>query len=155
MGKSEPPKVSIGMRVALVYQLERIEWLIRIDYTEFKEIRKEWKARKKEEEQRRKQAEEVDRQRAAQAQNGGPEIAESTSSSYAPGRPVQLPPIAYQQSGQYPPSQGAVPQQALPTDYSPNSHMYPAPGGYQPQSPYGYNQRELASSVRDTNSWGC
>ena len=77
--------------------------------TEFKEIRKEWKARKKEEEAQRKAAEEAERQRqaqaqaaaqaAAQAQNGGPDpqAAEGQGTpSYPTGRQVQLPPIGYQ-----------------------------------------------------------
>jgi hypothetical protein len=102
---------------------------------EFKEIRKEWKARKKEEDQQRKAAEEADRQRhaqaaaaAAQAQNGGPDPQGpegQASSSYAPGRQVQLPPIGYQ-PGQY----SAAP------DYSPTNHIYPTNYQQQPASPY-------------------
>ncbi|KAI0022023.1 hypothetical protein F4780DRAFT_778038 [Xylariomycetidae sp. FL0641] len=124
---------------------------------EFKEIRKEWKARKKEEEQQRKAAEEAERQRqtqaaaaaAAQAQNGSgdPQAGDAGQSapSYTASRQVQLPPIGYQPS-QYPaPPSATVPQQPLP-EYSPTSHMYG--GNYQPASPYApqgqqmYNQRE-------------
>ncbi|KAI1486158.1 hypothetical protein F5X96DRAFT_673929 [Biscogniauxia mediterranea] len=124
---------------------------------EFKEIRKEWKARKKEEEQQRKAAEEAERQRqaqaaaaaAAQAQNGGadPQGADAGQAppSYTASRQVQLPPIGYQPT-QYPaPPSATVPQQPLP-EYSPTNHMYG--GNYQPASPYGpqgqqmYSQRE-------------
>ncbi|KAI1502330.1 hypothetical protein F5X99DRAFT_408284 [Biscogniauxia marginata] len=123
---------------------------------EFKEIRKEWKARKKEEEQQRKAAEEAERQRqaqaqaaataAAQAQNGGadPQGGDAVQPpSYPASR--QLPPIGYQPT-QYPaPPSATVPQQPIP-EYSPTNHMYG--GNYQPASPYGpqgqqmYNQRE-------------
>ncbi|KAI1432741.1 hypothetical protein GGR50DRAFT_672939 [Xylaria sp. CBS 124048] len=118
---------------------------------EFKEIRKEWKARKKEEDQQRKAAEEQDRQRhaqstavAVQAQNGSadPQGAESgqPASSYSSR---QLPPIAY--GPQYPPSTGSVPPQPL-TQYSNSGHIYA--DNYQPSPPYGgqgqqmYNQRD-------------
>ncbi|KAI1268538.1 hypothetical protein F5Y18DRAFT_233866 [Xylariaceae sp. FL1019] len=108
---------------------------------EFKEIRKEWKARKKEEDQARKAAEEDSRQRhaAAQvaAQNPGPDQAsEAGVPAYAP-RPVQLPPIAY--NGQYPPSSGPVAQQP------PMAGEYNGGGGqmyasnYQPASPYAHS----------------
>ncbi|KAH8653420.1 hypothetical protein BX600DRAFT_483129 [Xylariales sp. PMI_506] len=121
---------------------------------EFKEIRKEWKARKKEEEQQRKAAEEAERQRhaqaaaAAHAQNGapGPEGGDGNQ----PPQPYsgsRLPPIGYQPGGsQYPAPPSSVPQQPLP-DYSPTSNMYP--GHYPPASPYAppgqqqmYNQRQ-------------
>ncbi|KAI0127804.1 putative transcriptional regulator [Xylariales sp. AK1849] len=124
---------------------------------EFKEIRKEWKARKKEEDQARKAQEEQDRQRhvqqaaaaAAHAQNGapGPDGADANQ----PPQPYsgsRLPPIGYQPAGsQYPaPPSATVPQQPLP-DYSPTSNMYP--GHYPPPSPYAppgqqqmYNQRQ-------------
>ncbi|KAI2630532.1 hypothetical protein GGS21DRAFT_524765 [Xylaria nigripes] len=118
---------------------------------EFKEIRKEWKARKKEEDQQRKAAEEQDRQRhaqstavAVQAQNGNadPQATEAgqPTSSYSSR---QLPPIAY--GPQYPPSTGSVPPQPL-SQYSNSGHMYA--DNYQPSPPYGgqsqqmYNQRD-------------
>ncbi|KAI3337290.1 hypothetical protein HD806DRAFT_518190 [Xylariaceae sp. AK1471] len=119
---------------------------------EFKEIRKEWKARKKEEEQQRKAAEEQERQRhaqavsAAQAQNGGadPQGTEAgqPSSSYASR---QLPPIAYGPPGQYPPTTGAVPQQQPLSQYG-NGHMYTnnyqhSPS-YEAQGQPIYSQRE-------------
>ncbi|KAF2964653.1 hypothetical protein GQX73_g8925 [Xylaria multiplex] len=109
---------------------------------EFKEIRKEWKARKKEEEQQRKAAEEQERQRhaqaaaQAQAQNGGadPQGSEAgqPASSYANR---QLPPIAYVPPGsQYQPSAGTVPQQPL-AQYSNGGHIYAENYQASPQYP--------------------
>jgi hypothetical protein len=102
---------------------------------EFKEIRKEWKARKKEEENARKADEERQRQAAAAAaQNGAPDGQGPdgpATSTYPGSRPVTLPPIGYQPN-QYsgPPSAGVPPQLS---DY-PN-HMY---SNYPPpHSPYG------------------
>lgn len=113
---------------------------------EFKEIRKEWKARKKEEEAQRKAEEERQRQAAAAAaaQNGGDPQANdggAPTSTYPGSRPVQLPPIGPvgYQPGQYPPPPSAgVPQQPLP-DY--NGHIYPNPS-YQPHSPYTQQQNQ-------------
>ena len=120
---------------------------------EFKEIRKEWKARKKEEEQARKAAEEAERQRqaaqaAAHAQNGapGPEGADGAQPPQpysAGGRQVQLPPIGYSPASYPAPPSAGVPHVA---EYSPTSSMYSA--NYQPASPYApqsqpmYNQRQ-------------
>jgi transcription factor CON7 len=109
---------------------------------EFKEIRKEWKARKKEEEQQRKQQEEQERARHVQqahaAQNGGadPQGTEAgqPASSYASR---QLPPIAY--GPQYPPSSGAVPQQPI-AQYS-NGHMYA--DNYQGNPPYAGQSQQM------------
>lgn len=107
--------------------------------TEFKEIRKEWKARKKEEDNQRKADEE--RQRSA---TGGPPVdgqpADSAQApagqTYAPGVRPHLPPIGYapansgQVSTQYP---GGVDQM-----YSQgNGQVYPA----YPHSPYGQGQQ--------------
>jgi len=113
---------------------------------EFKEIRKEWKARKKEEEAARKAEEERQRQAAATAaaQTGATDpqtTADGTQppTSYPGSR--QLPPIGYQPA-QYPAPPSNI-QQPLP-EYSSN-HVYPS---YTPASPYGqtsqqmYNQRE-------------
>jgi len=119
---------------------------------EFKEIRKEWKQRKKEEEAQRKAEDERQRQAAAAAaaaaQNGSGDPqsgadGSSSASAYASGRQVQLPPIGYQPS-QYPapPSAGGVAQQPLP-EYN-SSHMYSA--NYQPQSPYGQPNQSMYSS---------
>ena len=83
-------------------------------YTEFKEIRKEWKAKKKEEENARKQDEERARQEAARnGQDGGP-----------PQGPPQ-----YGQPGMMPPHMAGGPQ-LPPIGYQPASQ---APGQYQPQ----------------------
>ncbi|OBT42083.1 hypothetical protein VE00_06540 [Pseudogymnoascus sp. WSF 3629] len=104
---------------------------------EFKEIRKEWKARKKEEDAQRKA--EDDRARAAQVPNPAdgqnPNDSNQPPPGYQqPGRAqVQLPPIGYQPGaqvpGQYQAPSGGVQQLQ---EYS-NSHMY---SGY-PASPYG------------------
>lgn len=115
---------------------------------EFKEIRKEWKQRKKEEEAQRKVDEERQRQAAVAAatvgQNGPDSSAAENgqpSATYPAPRSVQLPPIGYQTSPYQAPPSGAVPQQGLP-DYS-NNQIYPS---YPPHSPYGppgqnmYNQ---------------
>ncbi|RPB16982.1 hypothetical protein P167DRAFT_202884 [Morchella conica CCBAS932] len=73
---------------------------------EFKEIRKEWKARKKEEEAQRKAQEEAERQRSTEG-GSATEVAQVTPGAAAPASsaqytaggmaPRQLPPIAYQQ----------------------------------------------------------
>ncbi|KAL9118086.1 MAG: hypothetical protein Q9187_005371 [Circinaria calcarea] len=103
---------------------------------EFKEIRKEWKARKKEEENQRKAEEE--RQRASVGANqtdGQPAdpVQTPTSQNYPPGVRPQLPPIGYapaagQVAAQYP---GGVDQ------------LYQQGNGYSayPHSPYGQNQQ--------------
>ncbi|KAI0480628.1 hypothetical protein GGR56DRAFT_283657 [Xylariaceae sp. FL0804] len=118
---------------------------------EFKEIRKEWKARKKEEEQQRKAAEEQERSRqaqavaaaAAQAQNGGEGgDANQTTPSYTTTRQVQLPPIGYGQQASYPaPPSATVPQQPLP-EYSPYGGSYQPPSPYAPQGQQMYSQRD-------------
>ncbi|KAI9828969.1 MAG: hypothetical protein M1819_006468 [Sarea resinae] len=119
---------------------------------EFKEIRKEWKARKKEEENQRKAEEE--RQRAAAQANqvdgqNAPESAQTTpNTSYPPGVRPQLPPIGYapaggQVSGQYAAPGGQIDQMH---QYG-NSQLY---SNY-PQSPYGqgnqvYQPRKASSA---------
>ncbi|ORY70011.1 uncharacterized protein BCR38DRAFT_454902 [Pseudomassariella vexata] len=123
---------------------------------EFKEIRKEWKARKKEEEQQRKAAEEAERQRQAQHaaaaaqvahQNGasGPDVADGAQApqSYAAGRQVQLPPIGYQPGGQYPAPPGSATGVAQVAEYSPTNHMYP--NYQQPASPYAPPNQQMYS----------
>lgn len=113
-----------------------------ITFTEFKEIRKEWKARKKEEENQRKAEEERQRQAAqAAAQNGEPQGPDGPPTSTYPGsRPVTLPPIGYQPT-QYPaPPSGSVPQQPM-ADYQ--NHMY---SNYPPpHSPYGQPNQGMYS----------
>ncbi|KAK7960975.1 hypothetical protein PG996_011616 [Apiospora saccharicola] len=106
---------------------------------EFKEIRKEWKQRKKDEEQQRKAAEEAERQRQshnpAQVQNGaagpdGPEGAQPPQPYSAGGRSVHLPPIGYTPQYPAPPSAGVTNV----SEYSPTAIAYP--NYQQPQSPY-------------------
>lgn len=113
-------------------------------FLEFKEIRKEWKARKKEEEAARKAEEERQRQAVAvatAAQNGngegppGPETSQPPATY--PGR--QLPPLGYQGGGQYPAPPSAGVQQP---EYN-NSYM--AHGNYQPASPYGAPNQQIYS----------
>lgn len=110
---------------------------------EFKEIRKEWKARKKEDENQRKAEDERARAAAVPA-DGAPEGA--APGYQQGGRSVQLPPIGYQPGAQVPgqyqaqaPSGGV---QQLQQGYQQDHLQY---SGY-PASPYGapnqmYNQR--------------
>jgi hypothetical protein len=116
---------------------------------EFKEIRKEWKARKKEEEAQRKAVEERERAAAQAAQANQVEAPNTSDAShgqppaYASGVRPQLPPIGYQPAdsqvpGQYggPPGGGMVYQNNAQMAYPPNY----------PHSPYQsgpvYPQRE-------------
>lgn len=122
-------------------------------HTEFKEIRKEWKAKKKEEENLRKADEERLRQEHASRtqQDGTPT---QPSAQYPPQHMMapamngtQLPPIGYAPAAGAPPAQ--YPPQQQPVDgaqqYS-AGQMYAA-NGY-PQSPYAaqgnpmYQQRQ-------------
>ncbi|KAL3488727.1 hypothetical protein BJX62DRAFT_239822 [Aspergillus germanicus] len=108
---------------------------------EFKEIRKEWKARKKEEEAQRKVAEERERAAAAQAaqanQVDAPNPADPSQGGQPPAYPggvrPQLPPIGYQ------PAEGQVPGQygagAGGMVYQNNGQMGYPPN--YPHSPYG------------------
>ncbi|TVY84797.1 C2H2 finger domain transcription factor CON7, partial [Lachnellula suecica] len=113
---------------------------------EFKEIRKEWKARKKEEENARKADDE--RARAAQigsAPEGQPGEGPPPPGYQQAGRPqVQLPPIGYQPGAHVPGQYQAAPSGSVQQlqDYPPNNMQY---SGY-PASPYGapsqmYSQR--------------
>jgi len=119
-------------------------------FIEFKEIRKEWKARKKEEENARKAEDERVRQAHAQAQQQGVE-GQPGDGQPGPqqayqqngGRP-SLPPIGYGQAdgqpqGQYGPQPGGM-------VYPPGNGNMPYPPHY-PNSPYGqqgqvYQQRK-------------
>ena len=116
--------------------------------TEFKEIRKEWKARKKEEDNARKADDERARQ-AAQAQHvdgqGPPDGPHVQGPPYQQngGRP-SLPPIGYQAAEGHP--QGQYGQQPPMVYQQQNGQM---PQGYPnyPNSPYGqqgqvYQQRQ-------------
>jgi hypothetical protein len=111
--------------------------------TEFKEIRKEWKARKKEEENQRKADEERSRAAAVPADGQGPADNGPAPGYQQGGRSVQLPPIGYQPGaqvpGQYQAPSGGVQQLQ---EYGNNHISY---SGY-PASPYGapnqmYTQR--------------
>jgi hypothetical protein len=108
---------------------------------EFKEIRKEWKARKKEEENQRKAAE--DRERAAaqanQQQVEGPPPADPSQAAQPPPYPAgvrpQLPPIGYQPAdGQVPSQYSASPGGGMVYPQGNGQIAYPA--NY-PHSPYG------------------
>lgn len=109
---------------------------------EFKEIRKEWKARKKEEENQRKAEDERARTAAAPADGQNPPDGAPAPGYQQGARSVQLPPIGYQPGSQVPnqyqaPSGGVQQLQ----EYGNNHIQY---SGY-PASPYGapnmYNQR--------------
>jgi hypothetical protein len=115
---------------------------------EFKEIRKEWKARKKEEENQRKADEE--RARAAAVSADGQPADGAPAPGYQANRSVQLPPIGYQPGaqvpGQYQPTSGSVQQLQ---EYGGNSHLQYS--GY-PASPYGapnqmYSQRHYTLNI--------
>lgn len=115
--------------------------------TEFKEIRKEWKARKKEEENARKAEDERARQ-AAQAQQvdgQAPDGQHVQGQAYQQnGARPSLPPIGYQApdghaQGQYAQAQGGM-------VYPPQNGQMQSYPGY-PNSPYGqqgqvYQQRQ-------------
>jgi len=115
---------------------------------EFKEIRKEWKARKKEEEAQRKAAEERERAAAQAAQAsqvdapGPSDPSQGQPSAYAPGVRPQLPPIGYQAADGQVPSQYGPPGGSV--VYQSNGQMG-YPHSY-PHSPYQsgpvYQQRE-------------
>ncbi|KAL8813551.1 MAG: hypothetical protein Q9200_000160 [Gallowayella weberi] len=107
---------------------------------EFKEIRKEWKQRKKEEEAQRKSEDE--RQRGSQGgqsvdgQSNDP-AQTPTGQNYAPGVRPQLPPIGYAPAGgamqpQYPSGVEQMYQAQS------NGQVY---AGYPPHSPYGQGQQ--------------
>lgn len=115
-------------------------------FTEFKEIRKEWKARKKEEENARKA--EDDRQRAAaqasQVDGQPPEGHQVPGQAYQNGGRPSLPPIGYQAAEGHNQGQYGQPQGAM---------VYPQGNGQMgnyanyPNSPYGqpgqvYQQRQ-------------
>ncbi|KAG0648421.1 C2H2 finger domain transcription factor CON7 [Hyphodiscus hymeniophilus] len=110
---------------------------------EFKEIRKEWKARKKDEENQRKADEERARAVAVPAEGQPP--GDGPAPGYQQGgRSVQLPPIGYQPGaqvpGQYQAPPGGVPQQLQ--EYGQNHMQY---SGY-PASPYGAQPQMYADN---------
>lgn len=109
---------------------------------EFKEIRKEWKARKKDEETQRKRDEEERKAAVTQAdgqpgQPGQPDQSQAGQGpSYQPGSRPQLPPIAYQSQGgevanPYPGQQGGMVYQQGNGPMGPYAQYPP------PNSPYG------------------
>ncbi|KAK4662186.1 uncharacterized protein QC763_711370 [Podospora pseudopauciseta] len=114
---------------------------------EFKEIRKEWKARKKEEEAQRKAEEERQRQAAASAAaaqgTADSSVADGAqpATTYSGSRAVQLPPIGYGPA-QYPAPPSAGMQQPL-SEYQSAAHVYPSysPPTYGQTSQPMYNQR--------------
>ncbi|KDB24268.1 hypothetical protein H109_03868 [Trichophyton interdigitale MR816] len=121
---------------------------------EFKEIRKEWKARKKEEDNQRKAAEERERA-AAQANqvdsNGAPSGSGQPSqptTSYAAGVRPQLPPIGYQPAdGQVPGQYGAPPGGLV---YPPGNGQMPATySPSYPHSPYGQGSQVYPQPPRE------
>jgi transcription factor CON7 len=117
-------------------------------FTEFKEIRKEWKARKKEEEGARKAEEDRQRQAVAQAQQADGQPADGQhvqGQSYQQngGRP-SLPPIGYQQPEGH--AQGQYAQQPAAMVYPQQNGQMPGYANY-PNSPYAqqgqvYQQRQ-------------
>ena len=115
---------------------------------EFKEIRKEWKARKKEEEAQRKAAEERERAaaqaaQASQVEAQGPPDAHAAAQppAYSAGIRPQLPPLGYQPAdgqvhGQYgAPGGGMMYQGNGQVPYPPNYPHSPYPQGSQVYQP--------------------
>lgn len=126
-------------------------------FTEFKEIRKEWKAKKKEDEAARKadderhRADVQQRQHEAGAQGEAPVYGQMRQAVGVPGGPPQhpqLPPIGYQPaaSGNAAPPQYGTQSPGLPEGMAqyaaPSSNAYHSPNSNSssyPQSPYGQN----------------
>lgn len=107
--------------------------------TEFKEIRKEWKARKKEEDQQRKAEEERQRSTTGGSQVDGQPADPAQAppgQNYAAGVRPHLPPIGYA------PASGQVPAQypgGVDQMYQQNNGQV-SYSGY-PHSPYGQGQQ--------------
>lgn len=133
------------------HRLTGIAFLRIFATTEFKEIRKEWKARKKEEENQRKAAEERERAAAAaqaqqQVESGAAQDPSQGAQppSYPGGVRPQLPPIGYQPAdGQVPGQYGAAGAGMV---YPQGNGQMAYPANY-PHSPYGqsnqvYQQRK-------------
>jgi hypothetical protein len=111
---------------------------------EFKEIRKEWKQRKKEEENQRKQQEERERSANGPVDGQPPDQAQQGQAAhYPPGVRPSLPPIGYapadgQVPSQYPGQQsGMVYQQG-------NGQMGYPPANSYPHSPYAQGNPQYA-----------
>lgn len=122
---------------------------------EFKEIRKEWKARKKEEENQRKAAEERERAAAAaQAQQqvdsgAAPDPSQGGQPpSYPGGVRPQLPPIGYQPAdGQVPGQYGAAGAGMV---YPQGNGQMAYPANY-PHSPYGQSNQVYQQHNQSSN----
>ena len=117
---------------------------------EFKEIRKEWKARKKEEDLARKAEEE--RQRAAmgtQSVDGNSTDVTAaqtpTTQAYNGGVRPQLPPIGYNQTGGQVPAQYAA--AAAP------DQVYSQPGNSQLYSTYPHSPYQAGGQVYQHREW--
>ena len=119
-----------------------------LQFLEFKEIRKEWKARKKEEEQQRKAQEDRDRAAAQAAQPVDGQPADPAQQGQAPSYPgsvrPQLPPIGYAPADGQVPGQYAGQQPGM--VYQPQNGQMAYPNNY-PHSPYAqggqvYQQRK-------------
>lgn len=92
---------------------------------EFKEIRKEWKARKKEEEAQRKAQEESERTRQGEQAEQQPQVPAVSAASYSAIPPRQLPPIGYSQSVSTPVHYGVAPSTGIEQLYTtPTAPIY-------------------------------
>lgn len=106
--------------------------------TEFKEIRKEWKARKKAEEQERKQRDDQARE-SGQGQSDGQAGHDGQPVNYSTGPGRHLPPLSYQ-PGQY----AQAPQATMGGEFSNNYVTAPGiPSAYNPASPYAQSQQQV------------
>jgi hypothetical protein len=123
---------------------------------EFKEIRKEWKQRKKEEETQRKQQEERERSANGPVDGQAPDQAQQGQAAhYPPGVRPSLPPIGYapadgQVPSQYPGQQaGMVYQQG-------NGQMGYPPANSYPHSPYAQGNPQYAQQreLSPAPPWG-
>ncbi|CZS93748.1 related to putative transcriptional regulator [Rhynchosporium agropyri] len=103
---------------------------------EFKEIRKEWKARKKEEDNQRKAEDERVRSTVVSADGQNSSDNPPPGAYQQPGRSVQLPPIAYQPGAQVQAQYQGAPSGGVQQlqSYAGDSHLQYS--GY-PASPYG------------------
>jgi hypothetical protein len=113
-------------------------------FLEFKEIRKEWKQRKKEEENARKQQEERERSANGPVDGQPPDQAQQGQGAhYPPGVRPSLPPIGYapadgQVPSQYPGQQGGMVYQQG------NGQMGYPPANSYPHSPYAQGNPQYA-----------
>ncbi|KAF3770279.1 hypothetical protein M406DRAFT_271395 [Cryphonectria parasitica EP155] len=101
---------------------------------EFKEIRKEWKARKKAEEAERKQRDEAAREAGQSDVQGSHDAQQGSVNSYTPAPTHRLPPLGYQPGNYTQPS-----SVSMGGDYS--SNYIPASGF--PTSPYAQSHQQV------------